>query len=275
MSAKKHIPFGYHISNGIISINDNEARVVKEIFSCYLDGSSYLTIAKKLISKNIQYSSKSNWNKSTIGRILKNVNYLGNDVYPRIVERQIFDCVCERANKTYTRKKVSYSDEDLAIKSHIYCAKCENPASLRYDHWVCTKCASVVKIKNDTLIRKLTDIINKLIVNPDSIDATNFIPYSPTLEIRRLENEINRELDKIESNEEYIKTLTLSLANIKYSICDDGSDERSAKQINQYLQESKTSEKLNIELMKKTLKKIIVTNDGDFFIVLKSGQKIR
>jgi DNA invertase Pin-like site-specific DNA recombinase len=72
-----NIPYGYDYSNGKLNIIDDEARVVKDIYSWYKEGKSMGEIAKMLNSGRIPTKKGGCWAKKTISTILKNPTYSG------------------------------------------------------------------------------------------------------------------------------------------------------------------------------------------------------
>ena len=71
--------YSYDAKNKKMTINQNEADIVREIFSLYLEGYGSNGIAKKLTELQIK-TPKGNqkWNENTILRILKNEKYKGD-----------------------------------------------------------------------------------------------------------------------------------------------------------------------------------------------------
>ncbi len=77
-----HTPFGYRIINGKAVIDEIAAEQIKALFLAYLNGDSLAYAAQKagiLISHAV------------IGKMLRNVRYLGDDYYPAIIEPDIFE----------------------------------------------------------------------------------------------------------------------------------------------------------------------------------------
>lgn len=71
-------PYGYSIQNGNLVINPHEARIVKQIFSQFLRGSSTGQVAKQLNNERIPTQRGHRWWSSTIINILRNINYTGD-----------------------------------------------------------------------------------------------------------------------------------------------------------------------------------------------------
>ncbi len=101
-----HTPFGYRIVNGEAVIDEIAAEQIKTIFLAYLSGDSLATSAQKagiLISHAV------------IGKMLRNVRYLGDDYYPAIIEPHIFESVeaerIKRAEKLGRVNELKVKDE--------------------------------------------------------------------------------------------------------------------------------------------------------------------
>lgn len=78
----RHIPYGYKIENGMAVIDEEEAAMVRKFFDYYISGFALMVAAKK-VGLNLYHGSA--------GRILRNEKYLGDDYYPAIIDREIFD----------------------------------------------------------------------------------------------------------------------------------------------------------------------------------------
>ena len=72
------IMYGYVIKNKTITIQKEQANVVKQIFKWYLDGESAMAIANKLNYMKIKPMKSELWNSNKIISILKNEKYTGN-----------------------------------------------------------------------------------------------------------------------------------------------------------------------------------------------------
>jgi DNA invertase Pin-like site-specific DNA recombinase len=72
-----NIPYGYDYDNGFLTINKNEANIIRKIYSSYIKGESMGKIAKMLNSTKIPTKKGGLWAKKTISKILKNPTYCG------------------------------------------------------------------------------------------------------------------------------------------------------------------------------------------------------
>ena len=82
MSEVGHVPYGYKIIDGSAHIFEGEAEKVRRLFENYLSGLS-LTKAAKEAGINSYHG--------TVGRMLRNKRYLGDDYYPSIIDKSVFD----------------------------------------------------------------------------------------------------------------------------------------------------------------------------------------
>ncbi len=77
-----HIPYGYKIKNGKAVVDEEKAAVVKKLFENYAEGFSL---------KSAAVNSGLNICHGSAGRMLRNTHYLGDDYYPAIIEKELFD----------------------------------------------------------------------------------------------------------------------------------------------------------------------------------------
>lgn len=77
-----YVPYGYAIKDGVVTVDERAADQVRDFFEKYISGLS-LAVAGEQAGIEKTHSS--------MGLILKNINYLGNDVYPAIIDKETFD----------------------------------------------------------------------------------------------------------------------------------------------------------------------------------------
>ena len=78
----RHIPYGYRIENGRAVIDEEQAAAVRDFFQNYISGMALVPAAEKVGLKLYHGST---------GRMLRNKKYLGDDYYPAIIDKEIFD----------------------------------------------------------------------------------------------------------------------------------------------------------------------------------------
>lgn len=76
------IPYGYRIENGMAVVDEEQAAVVRKLFSGYISGLALMNAAEKAGLKLYHGSA---------GRMLRNRKYLGDGYYPPIINKETFD----------------------------------------------------------------------------------------------------------------------------------------------------------------------------------------
>ena len=126
------VPFGYTKENNkMLTINENEQKVLKRIFEDYASGKTILQISRDLEKENITYNGKL-FIPQTIRHFLKRKLYTGeysingkayNNIYPPIISKELYDKVQKRMALTrYGCRKDNH--EIFRIKDKLYCGHC-------------------------------------------------------------------------------------------------------------------------------------------------------
>lgn len=82
-----HTPYGYRIVGGKAVVDEKQAANVRAIFMDYLSGTALTAAAAKAGLKMYHGS---------VGRLLRNRHYLGDEFYPEIIDQETFDAVEEK-----------------------------------------------------------------------------------------------------------------------------------------------------------------------------------
>ena len=77
-----HIPYGYRISDGKAVVNEVQAKQIRALFSEYISGKTMKDAAKNAGLQVLHAS---------VGKLLRNRHYLGDDYYPAIIDQGLFD----------------------------------------------------------------------------------------------------------------------------------------------------------------------------------------
>jgi len=94
---QRHMPIGYKLVDGEIRLDEPKAAVVKMIFADYLSGVSTSALAKRMTEMGFpNANNKASWNHGSIGKILENVKYLGDEFYPQMISADLFEQVQKR-----------------------------------------------------------------------------------------------------------------------------------------------------------------------------------
>lgn len=279
----RYIPFGYRISDGSLKEHDVEAELVRMIFKQYLAGQSYSQIASELEASGTPYSEgSSRWNKNMVGRILQNRRYTGQNNCPPLITEDDFEQSALIQREKYTRKDIRTAPEITALKETAVCGECGFPyeriLDTRYgERWKCknAECSPKVKITDSHLIAQVINLLNRIIENPQEIEIPNAEIGLHNLEITRLNNEINRELDKPDCNEGYAKTLIMALAALRYEHCPDILLTGKAEKMAEAMENHTPMTALDCELFQQTVDAVMIYPDGTVSLKLITGQIIQ
>lgn len=255
--------------NGEIQPEPTESKAVQDIYQAYLNGSSLLVIANWMSSQGISYNGvNSVWNKNMVKRILENEKYLGTNGYPVIIDEDIFRRV--NAQKKMKIAKFTEIPEELkAIRSLTYCAECGHRLSrmggnTRSEKWDCrnSECARFShRITDQMLIGVILNTLNTAIAHPDLIDANSEISsYTPSIEVTRQQNEINRLMETPDIDFEIAKEEICKLAEMKYDCCTYSDKPRKTTQLREVLANYEQLNTLDIGLLKSCILRISVSH---------------
>lgn len=102
---------GYNLKNGVLSVNEEEAEIVRLIFYKYtVEGKGTHVIARELYESNIQTKRfKSRWSNTVILRLLKNEKYVGDLTQKKTITPDYLN-----HKKKYNRGE----EEQVYIKNH-------------------------------------------------------------------------------------------------------------------------------------------------------------
>lgn len=269
MPKNRVIPFGYCMKNGEITTEAKEVYAVAMIFSEYLNGSSFLQIARLMESEKIRYTADSNhWNKNMVKRIIENEKYLGNGKYPQIIDENIFKIANEKRVSKAT--SVSAISEDLQeIRNRTYCSECGHKFFRKTngkgrEYWICGNpdcCKFGSRLTDQMIIGAVLTILNTVIANPNLIENNGEISaYSPTADVIRQQNEISQMLDSAQADFERVKSEIYQLAEMKYDCCTYNENPQKTAGIKALLENHKQLNTLDIGLFKSCVNRIWISH---------------
>ena len=284
MPKNRVIPFGYYMRNGEITAEPKEVYAVSTIFSEYLKGGSLLQIAKLMETEKIRYTADSEkWNKNMVKRIMENEKYLGNDKYPRIIDENIF----KQANEKRVRKAAALNlicDDLKEIRKITYCAECGQRLSRiggnsKYEKWDCKNpcCFKFeYRLTDQMIIGAVLTAMNSVIANPSLIECESEISaYSPTSDILRQQNEVNRMTDSPLMDFDRVKAEIFRLAEMKYDCCTYNDSPQKTAEIKAVLKDHEQLNTLDIGLLKNCVNRILISHYCTIEVELINGVKIK
>lgn len=89
-------PFGYRMTLGEITIQPEEAELVRFIFQGYSTGATLGELTKALCRQEIPYYEGRTWNKNMVSRILEDSRYIGEKGYPALIEPEQLRTAAEK-----------------------------------------------------------------------------------------------------------------------------------------------------------------------------------
>jgi site-specific DNA recombinase len=95
MKEQNRITFGYNRSpSNKIETNEGQAAAINLIYSWYAEGDSIGTIKERLESAMVPSpQNKPKWGKQSLHNILTYDRYLGDGVYPKILDEELYQKV--------------------------------------------------------------------------------------------------------------------------------------------------------------------------------------
>ncbi|NLK37776.1 MAG: recombinase [Epulopiscium sp.] len=292
-----HMPIGYKMVDGKIQIDKEKSKTVKKIYSEYLKGKSLLAIAKALGEKEVpNANNQTNWTHGAIGRILENIKYMGDEIYPKLIDKATFDKVqTKRKQKENqlgrTAQPNSMKNQSL-FANKIFCGECGEPYRKYTEHsgkasekrrWKCKKYI----FKNRVLCRNLfyTDeelklvfisAVNQLIKNQRLLDKPNKKePPKINKELLEIENQIHQ----LEEDEDFLAQeladLIFKRSELTYSTSKIDDYEVQTQKIKELLIGHDQLTEFDEELFKGMIDKIIIYKDGKVETQFINGLKIR
>ncbi len=281
MKKNRYLPFGYHIQNGALCIQEAEAAVVRQVFEDYQAGMSYHRIAESLTSKGIPYmENRTNWNKHMVKRMLENPRYCGRDDFPPIIPADTFGAVAALIGKKSQGEPLS--EELDSIRSKAVCGACgakytRDGRSKNYEAWCCSAEGRITqkRITDQALLESITDILNAIISNPSLLELPSPHREHYSLDVARTENHINRELEKSQVDSDYIKLLIFGCAAAKYEACTNTEPEYLTRRLLTIFEKQPPLDAFSIGLFEDTVKQVVIDTDGSLWLRMINGKLIQ
>lgn len=272
------------MQNGVIIISAKEADTVKRIFREYLNGDNLKIIAERLTEKQVEFlPGEYGWNKNRIKRMIEDKRYIGDNSYPAIVDEDVFKRANAEKNNRRTNAEPIITTEKKILVHKVQCANCENKlfhntnSKLKNSElWYCKNkdCKFSVYMTVAELEHEITEILNLLISTPKFTEYEETdIQTEPSLEIIRMENEIERQLESIDFDKNEIQNMILQCATKKYDAY------KGVRHITDRLkadfEQSSLLSAFNAELFDRTVTAITIDKDKKVCLKLKNNKIIR
>lgn len=263
--ANRTLPFGYCMRNGTVTVAQDEAEIVRMIFTSHAEGNSYEKLASGLNSREIPYSPGRPWNKNAIARLLQDIRYLGDDTYPPIVAPEAFKGrkmdICGRREHPEIK--------DIRILAR--CAACGGPVRReRKNVWRCPHCmAEAAHITDKRLMDSIAEMLNALRETPDMVKFTpaERVEDSHTAELRDI---FLQTLDEPDFNVSTARAMAVALAAARFDAL--GSEDYETMRIQRLLSHAEPNSELDTGLLRQITSAILLRSNGAVSLKLKNGQ---
>ncbi len=246
-------PLGYKIENQRYVINEDESKIIKEIFDLYVNkGKGLIDIAISMNKKGYKTRLHRNFKQSSIYDILRNNTYIGTytfriketdeyyeyeDALPAIIDKEVFNKVSKISERN-SKHKGSYSaKENYYLSGLIVCAECgknyvgtkttkkKDGKTYTYKKYKCNgrnkmfKCTNKI-INAEALENFVLKVLKEKLTNKENL--TNVLAEIEDVynsyrdDVKDTYNDTVRELNKIEIKlNNYMKAIEDGLYNSK------------------------------------------------------------
>ena len=279
----RNILYGYCYKDGIITVHEGEAKIVKGVCKDYLDGKSLLDIANGLNERQIEYMpGVMGWNKARIMRMLEDIRYIGDERYPPIIEQETYDAIRKLKDSKNGQKAIDRKSDIFQLSLPVRCPNCNGILKRRIDsrremasRWDCSNptCKTVIGMIDDAMLTDITEILNTAIANPEIISIPTEKEIEPSAELRRLNNEITRAFDSIQIDKDAVRRMMIQYASLKYAELDSAVSK--AQRLKDIFIESQPMTSFSVGFLERTTDEIMLYTDGTIGLILENGQEIR
>ena len=277
---QRNLPFGYAVQEGQVMPYPTEADAVRGIFETYIQGASYKEIAESFTRLGPRYHAETTvWNKNMVKRILENRQYLG-ERYPALVSPEVFSEAARIQQEKHTGKPAS--DAVRAILKTAACGVCGAP--MRRDtkntakgRWYCSggSCSHVKKLHDTDLIERVSFLLKMTAANPSVVEFADPKGKYVSLDVTRLRNELDREMDKTDFDEAAVTRKILELSAARYAACPDETTKEKSLALKALFEHMAChTDDFDMKLFTEAVETVLIFPDGSVFLRLKNGQII-
>lgn len=277
----RNIPFGYRFEGGKVVIDPAEQNTLQRICAEYLGGRSLLQIANGLADEKIEFAPGIvTWDKARIMRIIDDDRYLGNAVYPQIIDRVTAEQLRKRKASRSTQAGTDRKSGIYLLKVPVICTVCGSAMHRRQDtrckcqqKWICDQCHTQIRFADSQLMHDLTELLNRIITSPDQLQKPGIDESEPTIEQRRIDNEIARTLEGCSFDKDALREKLLRRVSLVYLSV--GNEAYTAYKLKGILEQCEVLDRFDAGLTNRVVSQIRLSESGPVSIILINGQEIR
>lgn len=281
---RKVTVYGYRFIDGKLKADEEQSRMVQEIFNVYNSGVS--------VSKLKDHIEGLEINRIKLNDMLSDKRYMGDENFPKIIEPELFETVQQR--KKERRKAVGkeqpyiYHKEQFLLGDKMKCGECGS-AYHCYKHgelrrWDCSK--RLVKgrvtcrnqhIQEEQVKELFMQAVGNLEKHPEQIRKITIHRIRRNSRLEAMKREIEMLKNSSTTEIEELLKLIYKRASLLYENADDGGAAYYTQKIEDLIQqykeqpEEKTFDK---DLFDAIIEAITIYKDGRVVFTLKNGATI-
>ena len=249
---------------------------MQAVFAAYLSGEPLSKIAAHLTAKLVEYlPGRWQWDKARVKRILDNTKYIGEGDFPPILKERDFQMAHRKKESANTNRQPM--DEDIKLfKSLVHCHHCSGLMVRRMDSrfekpvtWKCPVCGYFLPLQDEEFKQRVFLLQKRLIDNPLLAEKEEAGIPVPSLEVRRLTNELYRKLDSGNFSEDELVNLALECAVKNYDTIT--SARHITDRLTATLLHAGSLSTFDRELFERTVSEIHLTRKGKILLKLQNG----
>jgi len=292
--AQRHTPFGYKIIDGAVTIEPEKADLVRKMFNNFISGISLNQMAKDLTEMKVSNANgKPSWNHGSIGKILSNCKYTGNDFYPSIIPEEVFNAANKIREEKNARlgRNVNYYANGIAstypFSGRLICGECGSVFKRYTEHhdrnkkcnWKCKRyivdnrvCCKSGVVDDKQLEAAFIQIINRVMENPEMIEKRSAVnAIAESVELRKIKSQISSGLGQNDLKPSDMAQLLFKRAVEQYRISQVDDFEYKTRKLKAVLESCKPINTFDEALFKATIKSITVECTGQLRFELING----
>lgn len=272
--------FGYKICDGERVIHETEGLIVSWAYTQYCNGFSYLQIADKLKEKNIPYRADGcSWNKNMVQRMLAREEYCGENGYPKLIERELYEKVQSIKQRRVAIRAIR-QEVPKEIRQMLRCGKCgsgiEREKAGKVMNWQCRveKRTTEEYITDEVLLAKIVRKTNEMIAYPEVLETQPEQTFKLTLSMMQANNHILRQIQEQKRSAAEIQQLIFQAAAERYRNCRTEDATYYTKQLLEVYGQEEIKAVPDFKLLQHTVKHIYLNPDGELQFEMINGKII-
>ena len=278
---RKVTVYGYQFIDGMLQTDEEQSRMVQEIFNVYNSGIPVSRLKDHIEGLEI--------NRVKLNDMLSDKRYMGNENFPKIIEPELFEAVQqmkkERRKAIGKEQSYIYYKEYFLLGDKMKCGECGSEYHC-YKHgdkqiWDCSK--RIVKgrvhcrnqhIQEDQIKELFMQAVTKMKNDPKKIRKIMIHKTKRNIRLQAVEHEIELLKNNSDHNIDELLKLIYKRASLQYEDADDGGAAYYTQKIEDLIQQHKeqSEEKtFDKDLFDAIMEAITIYKDGRVVFTLKNG----